>query len=71
MTGVLLAQGNRDNDFVKGADVGFLTGQEKRGVKFHDRQGKERECLELLKLYNKSCSNTLPQFESHQGGELL
>ena len=29
------------------------------------------ECLELLKLYNKSCSNTLPQFESHQGGELL
>ncbi|MBQ6917445.1 MAG: glycosyl hydrolase 53 family protein, partial [Prevotella sp.] len=37
------------NDFVKGADVGFLTGQEKHGVKFHDRDGKERECLELLK----------------------
>ena len=37
------------NDFVKGADVGFLTGQEKHGVKFHDRNGKERECLELLK----------------------
>ena len=36
-------------DFVKGADVGFLTGQEKRGVVFHDRNGKERECLELLK----------------------
>ena len=36
-------------DFVKGADVGFLTGQEQRGVKFHDRQGKERECLELLR----------------------
>ncbi len=29
------------------------------------------ECLELLKLYNKSCSNMLPQFESHQGGERL
>ena len=29
------------------------------------------ECLELLKLYNQSCSNGLPQFESHQGGELL
>ena len=29
------------------------------------------ECLSLLKLYNKSCSNALPQFESHQGGELL
>ncbi len=35
-------------DFVKGADVGFLTGQERRGVVFHDRQGRERECLELL-----------------------
>ena len=29
------------------------------------------ECLELLRLYNRSCSNTLPQFESHTGGELL
>nr|AHF26170.1 hypothetical protein [uncultured bacterium Contigcl_1774] len=29
------------------------------------------ESLSLLKLYNKSCSNALPQFESHQGGELL
>lgn len=37
------------SNFVKGADVGFLTGQEKHGVKFHDRDGKERECLELLK----------------------
>ncbi len=36
-------------DFVKGADVGFLLGQERRGVKFHDRNGNERECLELLK----------------------
>ena len=35
--------------FVKGADVGFLTGQEKQGIKFHDRQGRERDCLELLK----------------------
>ena len=30
-----------------------------------------QECVELLRLYNKSCSNALPQFESHQGGELL
>jgi len=36
-------------DFVKGADVGFLAGQERRGVVFHDRKGQERECLELLK----------------------
>ena len=37
-------------DFVKGADVGFLAGQERRGVKFHDKNGNERECMELLKL---------------------
>ena len=36
-------------DFVKGADVGFLQGQERRGVVFHDRQGRQRECLELLR----------------------
>ena len=40
---------NYRNDFVKGADVGFLLGQERHGVVFHDREGRERECLELLK----------------------
>ncbi len=29
------------------------------------------ESLTLLWLYNKSCSNALPQFETHTGGELL
>ena len=29
------------------------------------------ESLNLLQLYNRSCSNTPPQFESHKGGELL
>ena len=29
------------------------------------------ESLTLLRLYNKSCSNALPQFETHTGGELL
>ena len=43
------AQQTKTADFVKGADVGFLTGQERHGVKFHDRNGRERECLELLK----------------------
>ncbi len=37
------------SSFVKGADVGFLTGQESHGVKFFDRNGQQRECLELLK----------------------
>ena len=36
-------------DFVKGADVGFLQGQERQGQKFYDVKGNERECLELLK----------------------
>ena len=40
---------NAQKDFVKGADVGFLPEQERNGVKFHDRDGKERECLDLLK----------------------
>ena len=43
------AQQTTKADFVKGADVGFLTGQERHGVQFHDRNGRERECLELLK----------------------
>ena len=38
-------------DFVKGADIGFLTMQEKSGQKFYDVQGNERECLSLLKDY--------------------
>ena len=38
-----------EKDFVKGADVGFLTGQERRGTVFRDRQGRERDCIELLK----------------------
>ena len=44
-----VAQHSAENDFVKGADVGFLTGQERRGVVFHDTLGHGRECLELLK----------------------
>ena len=31
-----------DLDFVKGADVGFLTGQERQGQKFYDLKGNER-----------------------------
>lgn len=47
---MLVAQpSNNRKDFVKGADVGFLPGQERSGVVFHDQDGNERECLELLK----------------------
>ena len=45
----LMAGAQAKNDFVKGADVGFLTAQEQHGVVFHDRNGHERDCLELLK----------------------
>ena len=45
----LFCSAQTNKDFVKGADVGFLTMQEKRGIVFHDRNGRERECLELLK----------------------
>ena len=27
------------------------------------------ECIDLLLVYNRSCSNPMPQFESHTGGE--
>ena len=39
----------QDTSFVKGADVSGLPRQERHGVVFHDRDGQERECLELLK----------------------
>ena len=29
------------------------------------------ECIDLLRVYNRSCSNPLPQFTSHTGGEDL
>ena len=38
----VMLQAQDKKDFVKGADVGFLQGQEQRGVVFHDRNGKER-----------------------------
>ncbi len=27
------------------------------------------ECVDLLRMYNKACSNPVPQFESHTGGD--
>ncbi|MDO4497280.1 MAG: glycosyl hydrolase 53 family protein, partial [Bacteroidales bacterium] len=48
-----LAQSD-NKDFVKGADVGSLSSQVDRGIKFHDRNGQERECLDLLKDYQIS-----------------
>ena len=46
-----------------GAMVFILTGLILAGVVW--------ECVNLMKMYNKSCSNALPQFETHTGGESL
>lgn len=35
-------------DFVKGADVGSLSQQERKGIVFHDHQGRERDCLDMI-----------------------
>ena len=47
----IYAQKGLQSDFVKGADVGFLAGQERNGQKFYDTKENERECLDLLQDY--------------------
>ncbi len=51
---ILLVAGlgfGQSNDFVfaKGADVGWLSQMEATGYKFYDADGKEKDCLQLLK----------------------
>jgi len=58
----------QEKDFVKGADVGFLAGQERHGVKFHDRNGNERECLELLKTDYQMSAIRLRVWVNPRGG---
>jgi arabinogalactan endo-1,4-beta-galactosidase len=36
-------------DFVKGADIGWLPQMEATGFKFYDNDGKEQDCLKILK----------------------
>ena len=69
MAGHVMAQNEKNVDFVKGADVGFLAGQEQRGVKFHDRQGRERECLELLKNDYQMSAIRLRVWVNPRGGD--
>ncbi|MCD7937671.1 MAG: arabinogalactan endo-1,4-beta-galactosidase [Tannerellaceae bacterium] len=40
---------NMDTGFAKGADVGWLTEMEYNGKKFYSSDGREKECMELLK----------------------
>ncbi|MEO5890607.1 MAG: glycosyl hydrolase 53 family protein [Ferruginibacter sp.] len=39
----------QNNDFVKGADVGWLPQMEATGYKFYDDAGKEQDCFKILK----------------------
>jgi arabinogalactan endo-1,4-beta-galactosidase len=40
---------SKQSEFAKGADVGWLPQMEATGYKFYDTDGKEKECLQLLK----------------------
>ena len=44
-----IAQNPKKSDFAKGADVGWLPQMEATGYKFYDQDGKETDCLQLLK----------------------
>jgi arabinogalactan endo-1,4-beta-galactosidase len=48
MTGVSFGQ-NKETEFAKGADVGWLPQMESTGYKFYDSDGSEKDCLQLLK----------------------
>lgn len=44
-----IAQNSLKSAFAKGADVGWLPQMEATGYKFYDQDGKEKDCLQLLK----------------------
>lgn len=48
LSNVLIAQ-HKENAFAKGADIGWLPQMEATGYKFYNNNGKETDCLQLLK----------------------
>ena len=38
--------------FAKGADIGWLSQMEASGKKFYDKNGTQRDLLDILKMYN-------------------
>nr|WP_315152419.1 glycosyl hydrolase 53 family protein [uncultured Flavobacterium sp.] len=48
-TTIALGQKKNTSAFVKGADVSWLPQMEATGYRFYDADGKEKECLQLLK----------------------
>ena len=45
----LTRNSQKSMDFVKGADIGWLPQMEATGFKFYDNDGKEQDCLKILK----------------------
>lgn len=45
----VLRSGAQRNEFAKGADIGWLQQMEATGYKFYDDDGKEEDCLKILK----------------------
>ena len=45
----IYSQKSKTQEFSKGADVGWLPQMEATGYKFYDTDGKEKDCLQLLK----------------------
>lgn len=48
-TTIALAQKKNTSAFAKGADVSWLPQMEATGYRFYDLDGKEKDCLQLLK----------------------
>ncbi len=46
--------------YIYGADSGWLTEMEAKGVKFYDNDGKERECYDLMKSISVSQPESAP-----------
>lgn len=64
----LQIQAQAVSDFVKGADIGWLSSQEARGEKFYDINGNEKDCLDLLKEYQLNAVR-LRVWVNPRGGE--
>ena len=52
MAAMLMGLTATAQEFYKGADVGWMTEMESRGHKWYNAEGKETECLQLMKEYD-------------------
>ena len=52
MAAMLMGLTATAQEFYRGADVGWMTEMESRGHKWYNAEGKETECLQLMKEYD-------------------